>query len=176
MLKSLILIFVLAIFSYGTTFDDAVNASIAGDYKKAFRLYNQSCDEGDGRGCAMVGSSYENGLGVKKDFQLASEFYSRSCNMGIELGCEWNTKLKAKMPICSQNDLSFANDKRYFDVSGNAYYPIILADANTIQIDKKNKTIKVWTSWIASQKGREDMIASLGNKYSNYGYTIYLST
>lgn len=176
MLKSLILIFVLAIFSYGSTHDDAYKAYNAGDYKKAFRLYNQSCNEGNGWGCVMVGAFYGDGLGVKKDFQLASEFYSRSCNMGIEFGCESNTKLKDKMPICSQNDLSFANDKRYFDVSGNAYYPIILADTNTIQIDKKNKTIKVWTIWIASQKERDNMIESLGNKYSNYGYNQDLST
>jgi hypothetical protein len=169
-------IFVLEIFSYGTTYDDAFNASNAGDYKKAFKLYSQSCDDGNGAGCGMVGYFYEYGVAVKKDFQLASEFYSRSCNMGNEVGCEWNTKLKDKMPVCSQNDLNFANDKRYFDVTSSDIYPIILADANTIQIDKKNKTIKVWTIWIASQKGRDFMIPFLGNKSSNYGYNKDLST
>lgn len=49
MLRSLILIFVLAIFSYGSTFDDAVKAYNAGDYKKAFKLYSQSCNDGNGK-------------------------------------------------------------------------------------------------------------------------------
>lgn len=74
--------------------------------------------------------------------------------------------------ICEPSELSLISDKRYFYVSGSNTFPEILADANTIQINHKNKTIKVWTVRLASEEGRQAVIKALGQyrDYSNFGY------
>ena len=74
-------------------------------------------------------------------------------------------------PYVCQDLKEFA-DNRYFGVASSQAYPLILADNRSISIDKKNKTIKVWTIWLASEQGRLARIESLGkyDDYSNYGY------
>jgi len=74
--------------------------------------------------------------------------------------------------VCKLSELSAFKDKRYFGVGANRHSPLIIADSKTIQIDKKNKTIKVWTTWLASQEGRDDSIQSTGKyyNYNNFGY------
>jgi len=80
--------------------------------------------------------------------------------------------------VCEPNELSFIADKRYFPAGGNDLFPLVFADSRTIQIDKKNKTIKVWTIWLSSQKGRDLMIQNLGKygNHNNYGFHRYLLT
>jgi hypothetical protein len=77
---------------------------------------------------------------------------------------------------CEQPDIKRFADSRYFGVSENTHYPYIVADSKTIIIDKKNKMIKVWTIFLASQLGRDNIINALGQyqDYSSYGYTKYL--
>lgn len=75
--------------------------------------------------------------------------------------------------VCELSDLEFGNDERYFKAADSAdYLPLIAADAKTIQIDRKNKTIKVWTVWFSSYNFRQIMINGLGQykDYNNYGY------
>lgn len=77
---------------------------------------------------------------------------------------------------CEQPDIKqFAAD-RYFVVSNSSIYPLVLADAKTISIDRNTKTIKIWTIWLASNAARNKIINALGqyNDYSNYGYSRYL--
>lgn len=82
--------------------------------------------------------------------------------------------------VCESSNLSFLNNKRYFKVafSGDGSYPAIMADTKTIQIDRKNKIIKVWTIWLASDKGRLDRIESFRkfDDCSNFGYYKALNT
>ena len=77
--------------------------------------------------------------------------------------------------VCESSELDFARDDRYFKVgaSANGSFPFIGADAQTMQIDRKNKTIKVWTIWLASEEKRQGTIGTMGKyaDYSNYGYT-----
>lgn len=81
--------------------------------------------------------------------------------------------------VCEPSDLDLVRDNRYFKVAASAdgSLPLILADAQTMTIDKKNKTIKVWTIWFASEQGRLEEIKAMGqyNDYSNYGYVKELS-
>lgn len=74
--------------------------------------------------------------------------------------------------VCEQADIANFGSKRYFFVAGNDYYPAVMADSQSIKIDKKNKFIRVWTVWLASYEGRADEIKGLDQyaNYSNYGY------
>ncbi len=71
---------------------------------------------------------------------------------------------------CSSEELSSYITNRYFKVSASGKYPGIGADSKTIQIDHKNKTINVWTIWLASEQVRQSSIDKYGNSYNNYGY------
>lgn len=72
---------------------------------------------------------------------------------------------------CTDSELQVYNpsSNRYFSVGGSNDYPLILADTKTISIDRKKKLIKVWTTWLASDSGRQSYINQLGNNYSDYG-------
>lgn len=74
-------------------------------------------------------------------------------------------------PACESKYFDFTDDKRYFDI-GLSISGYAKADERTIEIDKKNKMIKVWIFTLASEKGREDIIRFLGENddFSNYGY------
>lgn len=76
--------------------------------------------------------------------------------------------------VCDKSDISWVDAGRYFKVSANVtMFPVIGADSKTIQIDRKNKTIKVWSIWLASKQKRQDKIQDMGKfaDYKNYGYT-----
>lgn len=74
--------------------------------------------------------------------------------------------------VCEPSELSWITDKRYFYISGSNTFPEILTDSNTIQINRKNKTIKVWTIRLASEEGRQAAIKALGQyrDYNSFGY------
>lgn len=176
MYKATVILITLGLISTATFGDDYQDASAAYDakqYKKAFQLYNQACDGGDANGCGMVGALYEDGFVVERNPYKALEYYSKACNMGREYNCESHTKLQATLPVCSEDELSFSNDKRYFYVASSDDSSSILADGKTITIDKKNKIIKVWTVWLATEVGRQNTIESLGKyeNYDNFGYS-----
>lgn len=73
--------------------------------------------------------------------------------------------------VCEQSDISWAGDNRYFRVGDSEGTPLILADSKTIQIDRKNKIIKVWTVGLASNERRKEMINRHGYQYGKYGYS-----
>lgn len=94
--------------------------------------------------------------------------------MGNSRFCEIKTEIELIMPVCSEKEIEFSKDSRYFDVASADGYPLILADSKTISIDKKNKTIKVWIVYIASQKERDSIIKALNENYTNFGYAKHL--
>ena len=61
--------------------------------------------------------------------------------------------------VCNQNDLPELTDNRYFQVAigRKGEWPSILADTQSIKIDRKNKKIEVWTVWLGSEKDRISM-------------------
>jgi len=79
---------------------------------------------------------------------------------------------------CEQPDLQKFGANRYFAVGDTSSFPLILADSQTIQINRKQKVIKVWTIWLTSEQGRQERIESLGkyDNYDNFGYIKYLDT
>ncbi len=74
--------------------------------------------------------------------------------------------------VCGSTDLQFANDKRYFFLSESDSNPLILGDSKNIQINRKNKTIKVWVTDLISYSKRQGIISKLGkyDDFSNLGY------
>jgi hypothetical protein len=78
--------------------------------------------------------------------------------------------------VCGQSELAWMFDKRYFFVADSNAYPIISADEKTIQINRKNKTIKVWTVWLTSEEGRQNLIQNSNQyrDYSSFGYAKHL--
>ncbi len=174
----ILLLGTLAINGMADYYEDGSIAYEKKDYKKAWNLMNKSCDNGYSSGCGMIGAYYEDGIVVTRNYYKALEYYDKACGMGHNWFCEHLSKLKKRMPVCSENEISFINDKRYFGVASADSFPLILADAKTIQIDKKNKTIKVWTAWIVSEAERQHRGNILGkyDNYDNYGYDKKLDT
>ena len=58
-------------------------------FADAAPLYDQACN-GGGRGvdCKRLGSMYEHGDGVRKDYSQAATLYSKSCIAGDKSGCD----------------------------------------------------------------------------------------
>jgi TPR repeat protein len=167
--KALLLVLLGGV-SYGDDFEDAYAAYQKKDYKTAFKLYNSACENGVSSGCNIVGAFFEDGLGIQKNNQSAITYYNKACEMGDETGCKDSTRLQNALPVCTQDQLSFLNDKRYFNVASSDTNPVIVADTQTIRIDKKNKTIQVWVTFIFNQKGRDGWIQDYGKNYNSFGY------
>ncbi|PAF41539.1 tetratricopeptide repeat protein [Helicobacter sp. 11S02596-1] len=64
-----------------------INAAKEGDYKLAFKLFSQSCDEGNPAGCFAVGTMYMNGVGIQTDIQKATRYYQMGCSGGDATAC-----------------------------------------------------------------------------------------
>lgn len=77
-------------------------------------------------------------------------------------------------PVCSQFDLAIFTDKRYQDSGTGADVARSYFDTKTIQIDKKNKTVDVWVSYIQNASGRKKWIDAAGNKYADLGFIAQL--
>lgn len=171
-----LLVGLLSVVSFGDTFHDGMDAYDNKDYKTAFSLFEQACDNGNSSGCGMVGVCYEHGDGTQQNNQAAFEYYTKACNNGDSIGCEDRTRLQNKIPVgCTKDELSFLNNKRYFFVGSSIMNPSIVADAKTIRIDRKNKVIQVWITSIVNHKSRDKAIQILGQDYNNIGYTKDLS-
>lgn len=65
------------------------------DLQKAFDLYKEGCDYGDGKGCLKLGDIYLNGNSLTiKDKSEAIGYYHRACELRKQEGCDKETKLK----------------------------------------------------------------------------------
>ena len=64
----------------------------------------------------------------------------------------------------------FKNEPRYFYLSTSGQGDITVGDTQTIEIDKKNKIVKIWTTNFISYKSQADDIKKYGQKYSDFGY------
>ena len=63
-----------------------INPSFAKD--KASDL-EKACNKGDSKSCVDLGYMYDEGLGVKQNYQLAFELYKKACDLGNRDGCEY---------------------------------------------------------------------------------------
>ncbi len=156
---------------YGDDYDNANLAYDKKDYKKAFKLYNKSCDNGNAYGCGMIGLMYQYGTGIGQNTTLALKKLQQSCDMGDDTSC-------TALPVCKiENSLSpLSNKLRYFEISSEESFPIMLVDDKTIEIDKKNKIIKAWIVQLSSVKGKNETTRTIGGSYgmSDYRKELYI--
>jgi hypothetical protein len=82
---------------------------------------------------------------------------------------EVDTAVAEIKPACTEQELAWRKDKKYILTSGSPD-TIEFIDTKTIDIDKKNKIIKVWTIDIVSKEARANVIQKHGYTYQNYGY------
>jgi TPR repeat protein len=66
---------------------DGLVAHSKGDYDKANKLYLESCDQGNSKGCLALGSLYALGHGVDIDVVTAKKFFKKACEGGNKRGC-----------------------------------------------------------------------------------------
>lgn len=57
------------------------NEDIKQDYSQANNYLTKACSLKDGNGCSVLGTLYEKGLGVDKDFTKASNYYQDGCSL-----------------------------------------------------------------------------------------------
>ncbi|MFA6189036.1 MAG: tetratricopeptide repeat protein [Sulfuricurvum sp.] len=74
-------------FSFGSTYDRALEAYGKNKNIEALGLYEQSCDEGNFESCSQAGHMYQYGYGAKQSHTKASEFYAKACRGGYSGGC-----------------------------------------------------------------------------------------
>ncbi|HCX72879.1 MAG TPA: sel1 repeat family protein, partial [Candidatus Cloacimonas sp.] len=87
LLFSLLFSLLVPVFLFADDFDDAKKAHNQGNYSKAAELFKTSCDNGNAKGCVMMGSYYHLGLGVERDYSKAVELYKKACDGGFYLAC-----------------------------------------------------------------------------------------
>ncbi len=70
-------------------FKEAATAYQAGNYKQAFRLFQQFADRGDAVAQNNLGMLYAEGLGVAQDYQQAKAWWQKAANQG-HAGAQYN--------------------------------------------------------------------------------------
>src|SRR5574344_645866 len=56
-------------------------------YTEAFPYCEKACNLNEGNGCHNLGVLYNNGYGVKQDYQQAKTYYEKACNLNEGKGC-----------------------------------------------------------------------------------------
>ena len=58
------------------------------DYKKAFKFYEKSANQGDANAQFLLGNFYSLGEGVKQNYNIAKHWYGKACDNGIKDACD----------------------------------------------------------------------------------------
>lgn len=59
-----------------------------GNIKKAVKLIDKACNDGNSIACYNLALLYESGEKIKKDFDKVKKYYKKSCDNGFELACD----------------------------------------------------------------------------------------
>ena len=77
----------MVMFCMGGVFEDADKLYEDGDYSKAIKMWQRSCDDRDTRSCYRLGGLYKFGINTTQSYQKASEVYKKTCDGGDMTGC-----------------------------------------------------------------------------------------
>lgn len=75
---------------------------------------------------------------------------------------------KGEVPWMSDE---FKGGPRYFVLASSSYGSLFFGDNKTVEIDKKNKIIKIWTIVFESYKSRDEIVKKYGQTNASLGYT-----
>lgn len=70
-----------------TELSAGIDLAKKGDYQGAFKLFSQSCDNGNAAGCFAVGAMYANGVGIQTNRLKAARYYEMGCSGGDATAC-----------------------------------------------------------------------------------------
>ena len=74
---------------------------------------------------------------------------------------------------CSNEQVrNFMPENMVIGASGNT--SVLVYDGKSLQVEKKNKMVKMWITYIAFPQGTENMVKQVGENYSEYGYAKHL--
>ena len=59
---------------------------IAGLYTEAVPYCEKACNLDVGKGCAVLGSLYHDGRGVKQNYKQAKTYFEKACNLDVGEG------------------------------------------------------------------------------------------
>jgi cytochrome c len=146
-----------------------VNGQSASDIYSSLIGYKQGTRNTAGMGALMKGqtaSMSNNDLWAIAEYVASLSEEAQPATEEVAPAAEANAWPYA----CSEEDLTWLKDGRHFKISSSSSFPGIGIDTKTIKIDKKNKLITVWTSWVSSDAEKQGRINEYGNKYNEYGY------
>ncbi|WP_455940744.1 hypothetical protein [Helicobacter pullorum] len=52
-----------------------------------FNYNKEACEAGNAMSCYDVGNAYKYGMGTKRSYKKAQEYFRKACEMGNEYGC-----------------------------------------------------------------------------------------
>ena len=52
-----------------------------------FNYDKEACEAGKASACLSVGNAYETGIGTKRSYKKAQEYFRKACEMGHKYGC-----------------------------------------------------------------------------------------
>ncbi|MDN3584264.1 thioredoxin-like domain-containing protein [Mucilaginibacter flavus] len=129
-------------------------------YNTAMLLLKKAADQGDDIAMVQIGSMYEKGLGVPKDFDKAFEWYKKALAKGNTAGNSFIRVLT--------NVLSFKNTKaNNFTQTNTQNIPFSLS-----QFKGKYILLNFWASWNRWDRAENKNLASVYEKYKNQNFTI----
>ncbi len=65
----------------------ALEARQSGNFVAARQLYTAACDAAEMEGCASLAAMWKNGIGGRKDLQIARELYAEACGGKYKYAC-----------------------------------------------------------------------------------------
>jgi len=83
----LLMLSLLSVNIYANLVEDGIVASNSGKKEKAFKVFEQACDENNPLACQYVAEAYNQGITVKIDVSKALEHYTKSCSLGLGKSC-----------------------------------------------------------------------------------------
>jgi TPR repeat protein len=167
MIKQLLAISISLFFSFATyadEYDIAVDAYTAGDYEKAFPIYERLALAGDIDAQADLGIMYVQGYGVSKNINEAVKWWTRAAERG-------NNKAQGHLGgIYSSKKSGLLDNKKAFkyyslsaqqnDDISQAILGYIYAEGLGVEKDT-NKAIEWWKK--AAKSGNKDAIKNLNH-------------
>ncbi len=77
-------------------FLNAISYNEKKNYVKMNEYLRKGCTLKDSLSCINLAESYEEGLGLRQDLDLAKEYYGKACDLGDQEGCDKYKKLNRK--------------------------------------------------------------------------------
>lgn len=66
---------------------------------RSYLLADESCKQGDARGCGYLGYNYENGVGTTINLYSARDYYNLGCTKGYQTACGERDRLNTAMGV-----------------------------------------------------------------------------